>query len=119
MLSCTSDKNGKWKNHVVIRKTLVNSGNEDSSSDDSEIKSDDSEIEEFEYDESSSFDDDEEDINLEDTTQGEYVLYKFTENKYYVAAVIENTSEKVLLRCARKYGITGKKITLHLLTWID
>ena len=62
----------------------------------------------------SSDDSDDEDINLEDTRQGNYVLYKFTENKYYVAAVIENTSSHVVLSCTRKYEIHQNKITI---TW--
>ena len=54
-------------------------------------------------------DNDEEDdidqVEVEDTTGGQYVLYMYAPNKYYVACVIENTTDKMVLRCTRTYAV--------------
>ena len=68
--------------------------------DNDESNESDIEVEEFIYNEASSSDESEEDdIGFEDATQGEFVLYRFTEDKYYVAAVVENTTNHVVLSC--------------------
>ena len=68
------------------------------------------EVEEFIYDEASSSDEsDEDDVGFEDATQSEFVLHRFTDNKYYAAVVFENTANHEVLRCAKKleYKVTA------------
>ena len=105
MLQCVSDRNGEWKKYVISKKIATNRR---SNKDDTEIESEEEEDEDDDFDEfvcgESDLEDDDEDIqDLEDTAGGQYVLYRYTSNKYYVAGVIENTTDKVVLRCARKY----------------
>ena len=70
------------------------------------------EVEEFIYDEASSSDEsDEDDVGFEDATQSEFVLHRFTDNKYYAAVVFENTANHVVLRCAKKIGVQSNSVT--------
>ena len=113
MLQCVSDRNGEGKKYVISKKIATNRR---SNKDDTEIESEEEEDEDDDFDEfvcseSDSEDDDEDIQDLEDTAGGQYVLYRYTSNKYYVAGVIENTTDKVVLRCARKYGTRDHTIT--------
>ena len=70
------------------------------------------EVEEFIYDEASSSDEsDEDDVGFEDATQSEFVLHRFTDNKYYAAVVFENTANHEVLRCAKKIGVQSNSVT--------
>ena len=113
MLDCTSKVNGDWQHHVISVKERKTSNQRRHAIENSdEIIESDIEVEEFIYEEASSSDEsDEDDVGFEDATQGEFVLYRFTENKYYVAVVVENTVNHVVLSCARKLGVQRNSVT--------
>ena len=91
VLDCSqNNRNGEWQHHVIDREAVndVNFSDDDS----------DEEIEEFVYD--SAIDDsgeeseEEEDVTfqvlqLAELSQGQYVLYRWVNNTYYVGAITD------------------------------
>ena len=102
VMSCTSQKNGKWLHHIVQKNIYITQKIGNTVEND---EGDETDEEEFTYDSeeddvyaNKSDDDDEEDEmedvpNVLDLCLGRYVLYKYMEKKFYVGYVI-GQSEK-------------------------
>ena len=121
VLQCTSEKNGTLKNYVIDKSINL----KQLSSPDDNSGSESSDYEEFMYDsaaDSSDEESSEEDFqssNIDDLTQGRYVLFKFTDQKFYVSSIIGTINGCVMLKTARKYGVNGNKITFVWPTYDD
>ena len=122
MMSCTSQKNGKWLHHMVQKNIHVTQKIGNTVEND---EGDESDEEEFTYDSeddvyaNKSDDEDEEDemedvANVLDLCLGRYVLYKYMEKKFYVGYVIGQSEGCYCKTCKKICHITKREVHFRL-----